>query len=173
MGGIKAMKVNRMKKSKHPLKDVLATAVMTGAISLLGYSPVRAAVLSFGTFPGDVFGGENCADVRAGSINNATPVDSYNCTAAPNQQFEFNGKTIYALGGQMCLDVASPDSNPTAGTLVDTYFCNGGPNQQWTYQNGAIINASGFCLDATSGGQNHQLEVNDCSGVASQQWQIK
>ena len=168
------MKVNGIKKSSHPLKAVLATAVVTGAIALLGYSPARAAVLSFGTFPGDVFGGENCADVRGGSINIATPVDSYNCTAAPNQQFEFNGNTIYALGGQMCLDVAAlNDTTPTPGTLVDSYLCNGGPNQQWTYEHGAIINESGLCLDATSGGQNHQLEVNTCSGVASQQWQIK
>jgi len=155
------------------LPTVLLTALASGSMAVLGASYAHAAVLSFGDFPGGVYGGDNCADVRAGSLDVGTPVDSFNCTAAPNQQFEFNGKTIYALGGQTCLDVASPDSNPTPGTLVDSYPCNGGPNQQWTYQNGEIINASGLCLDATSGGQNEQLVVNTCAAVASQQWQIK
>ena len=76
-------------------------------MALLGAAPARAAVLSFGNFPGGVFGGENCADVQGGSLANGTPVNAYNCTAAPNQQFEFSGNTIYALGGQRCLDVES------------------------------------------------------------------
>jgi hypothetical protein len=167
------MDANKMKKSSCLLKAALLTALVSGLMSLLGSSPARAAVLSFGNFPGNVFGGDNCADVRGGSLANGTPVDAFNCTAAPNQQFEFNGKTIYALGGQTCLDVASPNSMPTAGTLVDSFPCNGGPNQQWTYSNGEIINASGLCLDATSGGPGKQLVVNTCDGSANQQWQIK
>jgi Ricin-type beta-trefoil lectin domain len=148
-------------------------ALAGGLMSLLGSSAAVAAVLSFGTFPGGVFGGQNCADVQAASRAASTPVNAFNCTAGPNQQFEFSGKTIYALGGQTCLDVASPNSMPTAGTLVDSYPCNGGPNQQWTYKAGEIINASGLCLAATTGGNGTQLIVNTCSGAASQQWQIK
>jgi hypothetical protein len=73
--------------------------------------------LSFRNFPGGVFGGEGCADVQGGSLANSTPVNAYNCTAAPNQQFEFSGQTIYALGGQTCLD----HNGFTPGTPVDSY----------------------------------------------------
>jgi hypothetical protein len=99
------MHANNMKRSGRPLKAALLTALVGGSMSLLGASPARAAVLSFGNFPGGVFGGEGCADVQGGSLANSTPVNAYNCTAAPNQQFEFSGDTIYAMGGQTCLDV--------------------------------------------------------------------
>jgi len=170
-----AMDVNKMKSSR-PVRAALLTALVSGSLSLLGSSPARAAVLSFGNIPGGPYGGENCADVHGASLNNSTPVDAYNCTAALNQQFEFNGVTIYALGGQTCLDVESPTSTPTSGTLVDSYPCNGGINQQWKYVNGQIVNPAvggDLCLDATSGGQGTQLMVNTCTDAASQQWQIK
>jgi hypothetical protein len=170
------MNADKLKRSSRTLKGTLLTVLVGGSMSLLGASPARAAVLSFGNIPGGPYGGENCADVHAASLTNSTPVDAYNCTAALNQQFEFIGVTIYALGGQTCLDVESPDSMPVSGTLVDSYPCNGGINQQWKYVNGQIVNpASGgdLCLDATSGGQGTQLMVNTCTSAASQQWQIK
>src|SRR5271155_753176 len=120
------MHANQMKRRSRPLKAALLTALAIGLMALLGAVPARAAVLSFGNFPGGVFGGEGCADVQVGSLANSTPVNAYNCTAAPNQQFEFSGTTIYALGGQTCLDIASPNSSPAPGTPVDSYPCNGG-----------------------------------------------
>jgi hypothetical protein len=35
------------------------------------------------------------------------PVVAWRCNAAPNQQFELSGQTIFALGGLKCLDVAN------------------------------------------------------------------
>ena len=173
------MHVNKMKRSSRPLKAALLTALAGGLMTLLGASPARAAVLSFGNFPGGVFGGEGCADVQGGSLNPSTPVNAYNCTAAPNQQFEFSEQTIYALGGQTCLDIASPNSSPAAGDLVDSYPCNGGSNQQWLYNiyntgNGEIVSSdSALCLDATTGTNGTQLVVNNCNDAPSQQWQLK
>jgi hypothetical protein len=175
--------MNQMKRSSRALKAALLTALVSGSMSLLGASSARAAVLSFGNFPGGVFGGEGCADVQGGSLANSTPVNAYNCTAAPNQQFEFSGSTIYALGGQRCLDVASPnDLPPNPGTPVDSYPCNGGFNQQWSYTffgNGegegiiSPIDNIALCLDATTGANGTQLVVNQCSFAPSQLWQIK
>jgi hypothetical protein len=82
--------VNKIKRSSA-LKVALLSGLVSGSISLLGVSPARAAMLSFGDFPGGVFGGEGCADVAAGSLTASTPVNAYNYTAAPNQQFEFSG----------------------------------------------------------------------------------
>jgi hypothetical protein len=169
------MNANNMKRRGRLLKAALLTALASGLMPLLGALPARAAVLSFGNFPGGVFGGEGCADVQGGSLANSTPVNAYNCTAAPNQQFEFSGFTIYALGGQRCLDVESPDSNPVAGTPVDSYPCNGGRNQQWYYfQSHIFLFDTDLCLDATTEANGTQLVVNPCGSTApSQQWQIK
>jgi Ricin-type beta-trefoil lectin domain len=147
-GGM-AMRVHKTKRTNRLLKAALLTVLVSGSMSLLGSSPALAAVLSFGLFPGNVFGGESCADVKGGVLANMTPVEAYQCTAAPNQQFEFSGLTIYALGGQACLNVEYPDDlTPPTGTPVDIYVCNGGPHQQWTYSNGHIINGSLFSLPA-------------------------
>jgi hypothetical protein len=197
------MRANQMKKNRRPLKAALFSALVGGSMALLGAAPARAAVLSFGDIPGDVFGGENCADVQGGSLANSTPVNAYNCTAAPNQQFEFSGNTIYALGGQTCLNIDSPDENPEPGDLVNSYPCNNGVNQKWNYENGQIVaigsittdlcalaattsSSAGtttdlseciptaLCLDATTGANGTQLKVNPCSpGTVSQEWQIK
>src|ERR1700749_4336653 len=104
MGGM-AM---RQMKNSGSLRAALLTALASGLMALLGAAPAPPARVSFVNVPGGVFGGENCADVQGGSLANGTPVDAYNCTAAPNQQFEFSGYTIYALGGHRCLAVELP-----------------------------------------------------------------
>jgi Ricin-type beta-trefoil lectin domain len=165
----------RKRTSCRRLKVALLAAMASGSMALLGSSPAFAAVLSFGNFPGNVFGGNLCADVQAGTLANGTPVDAFSCTAAPNQQFEFNGLTIYALGGQKCLDIAIPDNQtPTPGTLVDIYECNGGNHQKWIYMNGEIINISKLCLEGSTGANGAQLVVDTCDVTnPNQQWQIK
>jgi Ricin-type beta-trefoil lectin domain len=189
------MHVHKTKRTSRPLKAALLTVLVSGSMSLLGSSPALAAVLSFGNIPGNVFGGQNCADVQAGTLANGTPVNAFNCTAAPNQQFELSGLgnnnavTIFALGGQACLDVASPTESPTPGTKVDIYICNGGNNQRWLYSAGQIMLAPpiapiasssapliSLCLDGAGvpNGGFTQLVVNLCDPTkASQQWQIK
>jgi alpha-galactosidase len=98
---------------------------------------------------------------------------AWDCHAGPNQQYEFSGLTIYALGGQRCLDVYFGGTAP--GTKVESYPCNGAGAQRWYYYNGLIVNTnSGLCLDAGSGANGTQLIINNCSSTApGQQWQIK
>jgi hypothetical protein len=151
-------------------------AIASGAISLCGAPPARAAVLSVGptnAHPANSsFGGNVCADVRSGNAAAHTPIQAYGCNAAPNQQFEFNGLTIYALGAQTCVDVSG--AGTAAGTLVQSYPCNGTVAQQWYYYNGEIYNPhSGKCLDALDMVNTRQLVINTCDGATSENWQIK
>jgi hypothetical protein len=114
-----------------------------------------------------VGGGYVCADVRSGDLAPLTPIEAYDCNAAPNQQFEFNDFTIYALGGQRCVDVMPADT--AAGTPVDFYNCNGTVAQQWYYYNGEIHNPySGMCLDAGDVNNLTQLVIYLCNGTLTQ-----
>jgi hypothetical protein len=85
-------------------KAIVFAALASGVVSLFGSLPANTAVLSVGPANG-TGGGFVCADVRGGNIAIPTPVEAYDCHAGPNQQYEFNGRTIYALGGLRCLDI--------------------------------------------------------------------
>jgi Ricin-type beta-trefoil lectin domain len=169
----KSFKAKRTRS--RALKATAFAALLGGSMALFGSPAARAAVLTTGGGPGSVgpsFGGTVCADVAGGSLNPGTKVQAWNCNAAPNQQFEFYGRTIYTVGAQRCLDVL--DDNTSPGTAVDSYLCNGTGAQVWYYINGQIVNYdSGLCLDATTAATGTQLVMNDCNGASSQQWQIK
>lgn len=153
------------------LKAAAFAAVVGGSIALFGSVSAHAAVVSVGPGNGP-FGGYGCADVRGANIAAGTPIQVYDCNAAPNQQFEFNGMTIYALGAQRCVDVEF--AGTAAGTPVWSFPCNGTVAQRWFYYNGELYNPnSGKCLDATNGANGTQLIINFCNGGASQNWQIK
>jgi len=153
------------------LKAALFAAGVGGSMALFGSPPAHAAVLSVGPSNGP-FGSYQCADVRGGNITAGTPIQSWDCHAGPNQQYEFNGLTIYALGAQRCVDVQG--AGTAAGTPVWSYPCNGTVAQDWYYFRGEIYNPnSGKCLDATSAVNGTQLIINYCNGGASQNWQIK
>jgi Ricin-type beta-trefoil lectin domain len=149
----------------------LFAALTSGATALFCVPSAHAAVLSVGSTTGQ-FGGYVCADVTNGSLAAGTPVQAYDCNAEPNQQFELNGTTIYALGGQTCLDVPG---FATGSMAVQSNPCNFSASQVWFVYRGRIISATGFgtCLDATNMANGTQLVVNPCSGATSQQWQIK
>jgi Ricin-type beta-trefoil lectin domain len=149
-----------------------AAVAMTGA-GLLAFDalPTEAAVLSVGA-GSPPFGAATCADVALGSLTSGATVQAYDCLAGPNQQFEFYGLTIYALGGQRCLDVLGAGTTP--GTKVDSATCNGTAAQQFYYDEGQIVYAhAGLCLDAGSMNNGTQLIVNTCNSTSSQSWQIK
>ena len=110
------MLVQKTKRTGRRLKAALLVALAGGSMSLLGSSAALAAVLSFGTFPGGVFGGQNCADVQAASLAASTPVNAFNCTAGPNQQFEFSGKTIYAARVRITLACSASPGRMFRGT---------------------------------------------------------
>jgi hypothetical protein len=131
----------------------------------------HAAMLTFGP-PFQPFGGFRCADVGGGNIASGTVIVAYACNGAPNQQYEFNGETIYALGAQRCLDALGNGKVP--GTKIDSATCNGTQAQAWYYYNGQVINFfSALCLDGGNGNNGTQLVINACNGSTSQQWQIK
>jgi hypothetical protein len=131
----------------------------------------HAAMLTFGP-PSQPFGGFGCADVAGGVIASGTPIVAYDCHGAPNQQFEFNHYTIYALGAQRCLDALGNGQLP--GTKVVSAICNHTTGQAWTYIGGEIINiGKNLCLDAGNGANGTQLVINTCNLWHSQEWQIK
>jgi hypothetical protein len=96
-----------------------AVAMTVAGFLALNASPTEAAVLSVGT---GFFGGGVCADVAGANIAPNTNVQAYDCLADPNQQYEFYGETIRALGGQRCLDVRG--AGTAIGTTLDSYTCN-------------------------------------------------
>jgi hypothetical protein len=151
---------------------VAALATLTsGSTALFGALPAYAAVLSVGSTRGP-FGGYVCADVAGGNLAAGTPVNAYDCNAEPNQQYELNGTTIYAMGGQTCLDVPGL---ATGSTAVVSNPCNFSSSQTWYVLRGRIFSGTSFnrCLDATNMANGTQLVLNPCSNATSQQWQIK
>jgi Ricin-type beta-trefoil lectin domain len=102
------------------------------------------------------------------------------------EQFEFYGTTMYAMGGQGCLDLLDGTDNP--GTPVISTTCDSAAwSQAWTGPlvgygaQGLIVNdgepgavwSNELCLDATNEESGTQLVVNECSSAASQSWQLK
>ena len=165
----------------HRLRAAVLAALTTGSFALLGAPLARAVVLSVGPTNG-TFGGYVCADVTGGSLTPGTPVQAYDCNGAPNQQFELNGFTIYALGGQRCLDAAFTVNGTTGG--VQSNVCNGSMNQEWYYAPGGDLLVGGqivsfgsdseLCLDATTTANGVQLVTTVGNfGAISQNWQIK
>jgi len=148
------------------LKVAASSILISGALFLLGSPLAHAALLTVGA-SSPPFGGFICADVRNASIVPLTPVQAFDCLGDLNEQFNFNGFTIFAMGGTRCLDVS--------GTLrVVSNTCTGSLTQTWSYFGGEIINEnSGLCLDATTLANGTQLVTRTCNGARSQNWQIK
>ena len=175
--------VSRVLPPKTRILVVAAVAIAGALLSPLGITSAEAALLTTANTaagPGSLnppYGGTKCADVDGNNPASGTKVKIYDCHGAPNQQFELNGKAIYALGAQTCLDVVGPNNASIVkdGTPVQIYTCLGDNNQSWHYYNGQIqtslYNTSGheLCLNAGANGQ--QLTVVDCSYAS--RWQIK
>jgi hypothetical protein len=155
------------------LQVALFTVLTCGSVALFGPRSARAFVLSVGPTSG-FFGGYTCADVVNGSLTVNELVQAYDCNAAPNQQYEFNGFTIYALGGQRCLDVPG---FANGSLVVRSNLCNGSTTQRWYMGIGEIVNqGTDKCLDATKMTNGTPLVVSDCLSPKipiSQRWQVK
>jgi hypothetical protein len=177
--------MNQIEQScKSNLRLAVFALLTYSSLSLLRAAPAGAFVLSVGPTSGP-FGGYICADVRNGSLAPGTPVQAYDCNAEPNQQFEWNGSTIYTMGGQRCLEALVPPDVLTGGPEPPPYpvvsdICNGSPDQTWplffVFPGGSLSwNDFGFCLDATNMANGTQLVLNDCAtnATSSQQWQLK
>jgi hypothetical protein len=62
----------------------------------------------------------------------------------------------------------------TSGTLVDWYPCNATNAQNWTHPaNGELVNPnSGLCLTVPGGNSANRLDIETCTGAASQIWTL-
>jgi hypothetical protein len=134
----------------------------------------EAALLTNGT--GGPYNGYVCADVSGGATAPRTKVQAWDCHGWFNQQWSFQGWTIYGIGStgsaQTCLDVNGAGTAP--GTIVQLYPCNGTVAQQWYFYSGRLYNPnSRRCLDAGNRANGTQLVINNCHTGASQQWQFK
>jgi len=150
------------------LKVAASSILISGAISLLGSPLAHAALLTVGA-SSPPYGGFVCADVRNASSTSGTPVQAFDCLGDLNEQFEFIGEQIFALGGTRCLDVSG------SLTVVSNTCSSSSASQRWYFIDGEIVNIKyGDCLDATNMANNTQLVINQCNtSVRSQNWQIK
>jgi alpha-galactosidase len=154
-----------------------ALALAGSAFLASSTAPASAAVFTVGSLgsPSEGGGGSVCMDVNEDLLTPGNPVIAFHCHASGNQQFEFSGKTIYAMGGTRCINVKG--ALTAAGTPIDSFTCNGHANQVWVYDRlnaGSIRNpVSGLCLDATTMADHVVLVINPCNGSAGQTWQIK
>ncbi|MCC3765909.1 polysaccharide deacetylase family protein [Glycomyces sp. TRM65418] len=67
-----------------------------------------------------------------------------------------------------CIDV--PGGSTAAGVKVQLYSCYEGANQQFTYTAAQELRILGRCLEAPSGGNGTQVQINACSNTAGQRW---
>ncbi|MCB0977871.1 MAG: ricin-type beta-trefoil lectin domain protein [Acidimicrobiales bacterium] len=113
---------------------------------------------------------DRCVDINNGSTGNGTRAESYPCTGATNQQFQFgpDGQILSALKLTKCLD----NTSGTAGSSVLLWDCHGGANQQWTVVGTTLVSSGGLCLDVASPADRPgaDLVLASCSGAPTQQW---
>ncbi|MDA1358365.1 polysaccharide deacetylase family protein [Glycomyces luteolus] len=67
-----------------------------------------------------------------------------------------------------CIDV--PGGNTANGAKVQLYTCYEGVNQQFTYTAAQELRVLGKCLEAPSGSNGTQVQINACGNTAAQKW---
>ncbi|MEU6173646.1 ricin-type beta-trefoil lectin domain protein [Streptantibioticus parmotrematis] len=114
-----------------------------------------------------------CVDVNTNTSSDGNAVQLWTCNGVPGQQWSIDSDhTVRSFG--KCLNVVG---NGTANfTKVELRTCDGSGGQQWVPQsNGSLLNSqSGRCLDDPQAqtGDGTQLQIYDCNGLFTQQWNI-
>jgi hypothetical protein len=100
----------------------------------------------------------------------ANPIGIGACASSAGQQWSpYTDGTLRVQGG--CLDVVA--AGTTSGTAVDWYPCNASAAQTWTRQGTTLVNPrSGLCLTVPGGNPAARLDIESCTGAASQQWTL-
>jgi hypothetical protein len=113
-----------------------------------------------------------CIEVQGGNIADGTPIDVYQCTGSPNQNWTISGGRITGIGGS-CLDENLGAASARAPVILVS--CNGRPSQKWTVSNGQIIGVSGQCLEAVGSDASNgiPLILSRCTAAASQKWLVQ
>jgi ricin-type beta-trefoil lectin protein len=116
---------------------------------------------------------KRCVDVkdgRAGSGNDGTPLQVWDCTKGAGQTWAFNPDgTVRSLG--QCMDLAW--GSIAENTPVQLVACNGNAAQQFRVtQKNELINpaAEGKCVTADKGDNGGRLFLRRCTGAPEQQW---
>lgn len=173
---------------------IAGLAIAVGLL-MIAAPPTEAAVVTVGiSHPPQNLNADTCMDVFGNDLGvfdgiiNSVPVIAFGCHAGPNQQFQFQGSTIYAMGAQRCLGwITALPSHREPLFLIESMPCDNGLNQQFLYEQGQIVIASPVpggglrCIEAEDMQLGTRLTARPCGAplvgsgppVASQQWQIK
>jgi hypothetical protein len=124
----------------------------------------------------------NCVADNAGDTANGTPVLSYNCAESPQQIWNYSGSQIQGIGTNNGKSTCLTAGGLTIGSLVTLSSCESLNTQGWeilgytSLYNEVVLSLVGLCLDSSGGpsvGGGTQLVVNNCTGAASQNWNMR
>jgi len=106
---------------------------------------------------------------------NGTSLQLWDDLGGSNQRWRFDSSTWQITNGAgRCLDIVNYGT--TENTPVQIWDCTYATNQQWTLRSGAIMSATGMCLqigDNTNGTDGSQITVGVCDGRIQQKWIIR
>lgn len=117
-----------------------------------------------------------CLDATAHGTSDSTALGIWACTGAANQRWargDIPG-VLRGISSGKCMDV--PALSQANGTRPALWDCNGGPNQTWvSTDSNALKVYDTKCLEANvdSGSGRYTVQINDCLGSPSQQWQVR
>ncbi|MBD1835115.1 RICIN domain-containing protein [Cyanobacteria bacterium FACHB-472] len=114
-----------------------------------------------------------CLDVNAGSSNNGTQIQLWDCNGTNAQKLTFSNGMLYSgVASNKCLDIY--EGNTANGAKVLLWDCHGGANQKWTFSNGVFYSAmnGNKCLDVNGANTANgtQIQLWDCNGTNAQFW---
>ncbi len=118
--------------------------------------------------------GSVCLDLANYGTGNGTVIQSYHCTGAANQKWEYNLDTFTLRnpGSGRCLQT----NGTYAGAPIRLWDCNGSSGQVWrvTPEGGLRNPAANRCLDLQSYWTlpNGTIHLWDCTSTWNQVWQI-
>ena len=96
---------------------------------------------------------------------------TYSAHTQGNQPAFMSFQSAVSTGGQnSCIDISGGNYQPGAPVALST--CTGAPNQTFGTDTGALT-AGGLCFDAQGAGAQSSVTMGECSGGASQGWQIR
>ncbi len=135
-----------------------------------------------------------CAAVEASDTTDGTPVIAYSCSGGFNKLWSYAGfGQIQGIGTANGTSTCLTASSPALGALVQLSTCGSKPaSQSWSISAGPMggtaimldfgieiqgyLGTDSLCLDSggtTKVGGGPQLIVNECTGVPSQDWDLR
>lgn len=113
-----------------------------------------------------------CLDAAGLGTANGTPLQLWNCSGLPHQQWSFaNGSgAIVGVASGRALDVIGLGT--TNGTQLQLWSISGNSNQAWSFRKMAIVANGGRVLDAVgvSSANQTRMQLWDSYGTVNQVW---